>query len=181
LTLKPFQYQFFWQKTLECTQETLSETNENLQQAKYSIEERDFVIANQQEAEKVLASTAADLRKELEATVQDFEGLFAKIGKKIYSYSCPLLPMHPLIYSSIACPSQLAAHRNYLLTERKQQLEARNQRVVQSFQSCLTKQLQELRSLVLGGVSQQQEQLFTLENQLQSFLNFKNKVFLCSE
>lgn len=126
------------QKTLECTQETLSETNENLQQAKYSIEERDFVIANQQEAEKVLAGTAADLRKELEATVQDVEGLFAKI-------------------------------------ERKQQLEARNQRVVQSFQSCLTKQLQELRSLVLGGVSQQQEQLFTLENHLQSFLNFKNK------
>ncbi|KAH9559844.1 hypothetical protein CY35_06G076400 [Sphagnum magellanicum] len=125
-------------KTLECTQETLSETNENLQQAKYSIEERDFVIANQQEAEKVLAGRAADLRKELEATVQDVEGLFAKI-------------------------------------ERKQQLEARNQRVVQSFQSCLTKQLQELRSLVLGGVSQQQEQLLTLENHLQSFLNFKNK------
>jgi hypothetical protein len=54
LTLKPFQYQFFWQKTLECTQETLSETNENLQQAKYSIEERDFVIANQQEAGQLL-------------------------------------------------------------------------------------------------------------------------------
>jgi kinesin family protein 11 len=68
------------QKTLECTQETLSVTNENLQQAKYSIEERDFVIANQQEAEKVLAGTAADLRKELEATVQDVEGLFAKIA-----------------------------------------------------------------------------------------------------
>jgi kinesin family protein 11 len=48
------------QKTLECTQETLSETNENLQQAKYSIEERDFVIANQREAEKVLAGTAAE-------------------------------------------------------------------------------------------------------------------------
>ncbi len=127
--------------------------------------------------EKVLAGTAADLRKELEATVQDVEGLFAKIGKNIYSYYCPLFSMHPLIYSSIACPSLLAAYRKCLWTERKQQLEARNQRVVQSFQSCLTKQLQELRSLVLGGVSQQQEQLLTLENHLQSFLNFKNKVF----
>ncbi len=212
MTLKPFQYQFFWQKTLECTQETLSETNEKFQQAKYCIEERDFVIANQQEAglllitknmfhfnfiiimlvlfnhlnycfapEKVLAGTAADLRKELEATVQDVEGLFAKIGKKIYSYYCPLLPLNPLIYSSIAFPYQLAAYRKCLWTERKQQLEARNQMVVQNFQSCLTKQLQELRSSVLGGVSQQQEQLLTLENHLQSFLNFKNKVFLCSE
>ena len=56
------------------------ETQENLKQANAAIRERDFVITSQREAEKSLVGRAAELRKELEATVQDVAGLFAKIG-----------------------------------------------------------------------------------------------------
>lgn len=69
------------QKSLECSQQTLHETTENLKQANCAIRERDYVIANQSETEKALVSRAGELREELEATVQDVAGLFAKIGE----------------------------------------------------------------------------------------------------
>ncbi|KAG0619180.1 hypothetical protein M758_4G122100 [Ceratodon purpureus] len=126
------------QNSLECTQETLQETTENLKQANYAIRERDFVIANQREAEKSLVGRAAELRKELEATVQDVAGLFAKI-------------------------------------ERKEELEIKNQKLVDTFQSGLTEHMEELRTLVVGGVGIQQQQLQTSKDQLQAFLDFKDQ------
>lgn len=77
------------QKTLEYTQDTLCETQENLKQANAAIRERDFVIANQREAEKALVGRAAELRKELEATAQDVAGLFAKSG---------MVPIHLILF-----------------------------------------------------------------------------------
>ncbi|XP_024369374.1 kinesin-like protein KIN-5A isoform X2 [Physcomitrium patens] len=126
------------QKSLECSQQTLHETTENLKQANCAIRERDYVIANQSETEKALVSRAGELREELEATVQDVAGLFAKI-------------------------------------ERKEDLELKNQKLVNAFQSGLTEHMKELRTLVVVGVGTQQQQLRTLEEQLHSFLNFKDQ------
>ncbi|KAG0629863.1 hypothetical protein M758_1G135000 [Ceratodon purpureus] len=126
------------QKTLETTQDSLYETQENLKQANAAIRERDYVIANQREAEKSLVGRAAELRKELEATVQDVAGLFAKI-------------------------------------ERKDELEIKNQKLVDAFQSGLTEHMEELRTLVIAGVGIQQQQLQTLDEQMQSLLNYKDK------
>ena len=53
----------------------------------------------------------------------------------------------------------------------------KNQKLVDTFQSGLTDQMEELRALVVGGVGVQQQQLQTLKDQLEAFLNFKDQVF----
>jgi kinesin family protein 11 len=126
------------QKTLEDTQDDLRETTESLKQANFAVRERDFVIANQREAEKSLVGRAEELRKELDATVQDVAGLFAKI-------------------------------------ERKEELEIKNQKLVDTFQSGLTEHMEQLRALVVGGVGDQRKQLQTLEEQLQAFVQLKDE------
>lgn len=52
----------------------------------------------------------------------------------------------------------------------------KNQELVNVFQTGLTDQMEELRTLVVSGVGVQQQQLQTLEEQLQSFLNSKDQV-----
>lgn len=52
----------------------------------------------------------------------------------------------------------------------------KNQQLVYAFQSGLTKHMEELRALVVGGVGVQQEQLRTLEEQLEAFLKIKDQV-----
>lgn len=126
------------QETLEHTQDNLHKTTENLKLANFAVKERDFVIANQRESEKSLVGRAAELRKELEATVVDVAGLFAKI-------------------------------------ERKEELEIKNQKLVDAFQIGLTQHMERLRVLVEGGVGVQQQQLRTLDEQLQTFLKFKDQ------
>ncbi|XP_024366790.1 kinesin-like protein KIN-5D [Physcomitrium patens] len=126
------------QESLDRTRDHLNETTENLKQANISIREHDFVIANHKEAEKALVSQATELRKELEATVQDVAGLFAKI-------------------------------------ERKENMEIKNLKLVDAFQTGLKEQMEQLRALVVSGVGTQQQQFRTLEEQLQAFLNFKEK------
>lgn len=53
----------------------------------------------------------------------------------------------------------------------------KNQKLVDAFQSGLTEHMEELRTLMVGGVGIQQQQLQTLKDQLQAFLNFKDQVF----
>lgn len=59
--------------------------------------------------------------------------------------------------------------------ERKEEMEMKNQELVNVFQTGLTDQMEELRTLVVSGVGVQQQQLQTLEEQLQSFLNSKDQ------
>ena len=60
--------------------------------------------------------------------------------------------------------------------ERKEELEIKNQKLVNAFQNGLTEHMEELRTLVVAGVDIQQQQLLALEEQLQTFLNFKDQV-----
>lgn len=60
--------------------------------------------------------------------------------------------------------------------ERKEELEIKNQKLVDAFQTGLTQHMERLRVLVEGGVGVQQEQLRTLDEQLQTFLKFKDQV-----
>ena len=53
----------------------------------------------------------------------------------------------------------------------------KNQKLIDAFQGGLIEHMEELRTLVVGGVGIQQQQLQTLKDQLQAFLNFKDQVF----
>ncbi|XP_024393123.1 kinesin-like protein KIN-5D [Physcomitrium patens] len=126
------------QKSLEYTQHNLNESTDHLKQAISAIRERDYVITKLRESENALVDRAGELRKELDAAVQDVTGLFAKI-------------------------------------ERKEVLEIRNHKLVDAFHSGLTEHMKELRTLVVAGVDIQHQQLQSLEEQLQSFLNVKDQ------
>lgn len=56
-------------------------------------------------------------------------------------------------------------------------VETKNQEVVNAFQSGLLVHMEKLRGLVTSGVGAQQQQLQTLEKQLQAFLSMKDEVF----
>lgn len=58
-------------------------------------------------------------------------------------------------------------------------LEIRNHKLVDAFHSGLTEHMKELRTLVVAGVDIQHQQLQSLEEQLQSFLNVKDQVIHC--
>lgn len=124
------------QKELEQTQQTLIEAKENIRQAYDTINEKDFIIMNQQESEAALLKKTVFLHSNLEQTVQDVSGLFEKI-------------------------------------ERKEQVEAGNMKLVQNFQSDFCQQLENLRKAVNFSVGQQQEQLASFEEQLQTFMSTK--------
>lgn len=55
-------------------------------------------------------------------------------------------------------------------------MEIKNLKLVDAFQTGLKEQMEQLRALVVSGVGTQQQQFRTLEEQLQAFLNFKEKV-----
>lgn len=88
------------QKSLEYTQHNLNESTDHLKQAISAIRERDYVITKLRESENALVDRAGELRKELDAAVQDVTGLFAKIGK----------------VPSIACQGSVADRASVVLT-----------------------------------------------------------------
>jgi kinesin family protein 11 len=64
----------------------------------------------------------------------------------------------------------------FVSSERKDKIETGNKELVQTFRIQLTQQLEVLHKTVEGSVSQQQWQLQTMEDQMQSFVSTKTEV-----
>lgn len=62
--------------------------------------------------------------------------------------------------------------------ERKDKIEDRNKSLVQKFQFQLTQQLELLHKTVAASVTQQEQQLRDMEEDMQSFVSTKAKVML---
>ncbi|GLJ54279.1 hypothetical protein SUGI_1164380 [Cryptomeria japonica] len=72
----------FTQKILEQSRKTISALKEDYKQAKFAIKEREYIISNHRKAENTLTEQACTLRSDLERSVKDIAGLFAKIERK---------------------------------------------------------------------------------------------------
>ena len=67
-------------------------------------------------------------------------------------------------------------------TERKDKIEDENRILVQQFQSRLTKELDTLHKTIAASVTQQEQQLKGMEEDMQSFVSTKAQVYgLASE
>ncbi|KAH9322163.1 hypothetical protein KI387_016802, partial [Taxus chinensis] len=69
----------FTQKILEQSRKTISALKEDYKQAQFAIKEREYIISHHRKAENTLTEQASKLRYDLERSVQDVAGLFAKI------------------------------------------------------------------------------------------------------
>nr|AMS24215.1 kinesin 5b protein [Marsilea vestita] len=67
---------------LEETEDCLCDAQEKIKEAQYIIKERDYVISRLQQSENELVQKAANLRAELESSVEDIAGLHLKIDRK---------------------------------------------------------------------------------------------------
>ncbi|KAI0498240.1 hypothetical protein KFK09_021481 [Dendrobium nobile] len=124
------------QKKLEETENQLLDLEERYRQAKCTIREKEYLIANLLQSEKSLVERAHGLQSELENAAADISGLFSKI-------------------------------------ERKDKIEEGNRILVQRFQSQLTQQLDVLHKTVSSSVTQQENQLKEMEEDMQSFVSAK--------
>ncbi|XP_020582997.1 kinesin-like protein KIN-5A [Phalaenopsis equestris] len=124
------------QKKLEDTENQLLDLEERYRQAKCTIREKEYLIANLLQSEKSLVERAHGLHSELENAAADISGLFSKI-------------------------------------ERKDKIEEGNRILVQQFQSQLTQQLDVLHKTVSSSVTQQENQLKEMEEDMQSFVSAK--------
>ncbi|XP_020577082.1 kinesin-like protein KIN-5C [Phalaenopsis equestris] len=70
------------ERSLDHTSKLLGTAKEDLQHANYKLKEKDFVIAEQRNAENALAHQACVLRADLEKSIQDNALLFSKIARE---------------------------------------------------------------------------------------------------
>lgn len=69
-------------------------------------------------------------------------------------------------------------NNNGLLSERKDKIEDGNRILIQKFQSQLTQQLELLHKAVAASVTQQEQQLKDMEEDMQSFVSTKAEVII---
>lgn len=72
----------FTQKILDQTKKSLLAIKEDHRQAQFAIKEREYIICRHRKSENALTDQACMLRSDLEKSVQDIAGLFAKIERK---------------------------------------------------------------------------------------------------
>ncbi|XP_076908537.1 kinesin-like protein KIN-5C [Bidens hawaiensis] len=72
----------FTQTTLNQTNKVLANTEETLKKCQYALNERDFIIHKQKQAENALTHQACVLRADLEKSLHDNTSLFMKIARE---------------------------------------------------------------------------------------------------
>lgn len=121
-------------------------------------------------SEKALVERSFELRAELENAASDVSNLFAKIGSYYHFGNSTCF----WVFSTQIRGDLLLIMVDF--SERKDKIEDGNRILIQKFQSQLTQQLEILHKTVAASVTQQEQQLKDMEEDMQSFVSTKVEV-----
>eukprot|EP01018_Ginkgo_biloba_P020680 Gb_35173 [translate_table: standard] len=168
--------------------------SEKIDRMEGELDSKDKQIDELQECYSSQQQLSADLKNKLETTQKkylDTELALSYVEEKYKQANCTIKEKEFIISNLLQSEKSLVERAAYLRSElesaahdvdglfakidRKNKIESGNQNLVQTFQSELAQHLEILHNSVIVSVSQQQQQLKNMEEQMQSFVSIKNE------